>query len=273
MQLIIQKRIRKLKQKLGTNSFNRLAKQRSAVHISAANAWMSEAMNEDQNLRGKTEREIRQKLLQAIFELRMPPGARLTESVLADAFDVSRTVIRLVIARMTQDGVLVKRPNGATCVASPTRAEIGQILRVRRMVEPEIASDLARSYKALSFASIVEHLKKEELARTSGSYGDLVRLTGEFHLHLAELSGNRFLSNLIYQLQALVCLGVVMYTNADIACPEDEHQQIADSIMKGDDKSAAKLMIHHLDHVEENILSSSKQHIHFNETLKWLSGK
>jgi DNA-binding GntR family transcriptional regulator len=62
-----------------------------------------------------------------------------------------------------------------------------------------------------------------------------------------------------------------MYTNTEIACPEDEHRQIADSIMSGDDESAAELMVHHLDHVEENILSSSKQHIHFNETLKWLS--
>lgn len=49
-------------------------------------------MDEDQNKRGKTEREIQQKILQAIFELRMPPGARLTESVLAETFDVSRTV-------------------------------------------------------------------------------------------------------------------------------------------------------------------------------------
>lgn len=230
-------------------------------------------MDEDQNKRGKTEREIQQKILQAIFELRMPPGARLTESVLAETFDVSRTVIRLVIARLTQDGVLVKKPNGATCVASPTRAEISHILRLRRMIEPEIVRDLARDHKKLSFAPILEHLRMEEEARKAGHYGDLVRLTGEFHLHLASLSGNGFLVNFMHQLQALVCLGVLMYTNTGMACPEDEHRQILNAIMSGDEKCSIERMVHHLVHVEENILSSSKKHIHFNETLKWLSGK
>ncbi|AWC21249.1 L-lactate utilization operon repressor [Aminobacter sp. MSH1] len=230
-------------------------------------------MSENHNKRGRTEREIQQRILRAIFELRMPPGARLTESVLAETFSVSRTVIRLVIARLTQDGILVKKPNGATCIAAPTRAEIGQVLHVRRMIEPVIVKDLSGSYKNLSFSSIEEHLKKEDSARLSGSYGDLVRLTGEFHLHLAKLTGNRFLVDLIAQLQALVCLGVLMYTHTETACPEDEHRQIADAIMRGDKSLAVERMIHHLDHIEQAILSSSKNHVQFSETLKWLSGK
>ena len=59
-------------------------------------------------IRGQSEQLIRRRLLQAIFEQRMPPGARLTEESLAETFDVSRTVIRQVIARLAQDGILVK---------------------------------------------------------------------------------------------------------------------------------------------------------------------
>jgi Bacterial regulatory proteins, gntR family len=44
------------------------------------------------------------------FPLTTPGIARLTEEALAAAFNVSRTTIRQVIARLAQDGILVKLP-------------------------------------------------------------------------------------------------------------------------------------------------------------------
>jgi len=228
-------------------------------------------MSEKTNKRGKTERDIRQRLLQAIFELRMSPGTRFTESTLAETFDVSRTIIRLVIARLTQEGILVKQPNGATCVAAPTREELAQVLRLRRIIEPELAADVAKAFKSISFAPMKEHLKKEHDARAAGNYSELVRLTGEFHLLIAELSGNRFAVNLMAQFEALVCLGLLLYTNLEQTCAEDEHSQIAEAIMRGDAAAAKSMMLHHIGHVEEKILPSERQTMKFKETLTWLA--
>lgn len=231
-------------------------------------------MNEIKKSRGQSEEQIRRKLLQAIFEQRMPPGARLTEEALAEAFDVSRTVIRQVIARLAQDGILVKRESGATHVAAPTRAEAHQILAVRRMIEPEIVKALAAESRNLSLVELIAHLAEEDNARLAGDRGTLVRLTGEFHLHLVQLTDNAILVRLMTELQALICLAILLYASGDDACPADEHRKIVDAIAKGDGKLAADLMLHHLKHIEQDLkLDDHRPDVLISETLTWLSGK
>ena len=92
---------------------------------------------------GRTEVEIRKRILQAIFEQRLPPGEKITEEQLATTFDVSRTVVRQAMARLSQDGILVKSPNIGSTIAAPTRKEARDILAVRRMVEPDIVGILS----------------------------------------------------------------------------------------------------------------------------------
>jgi DNA-binding GntR family transcriptional regulator len=229
-------------------------------------------MDEMKKTRGQAEQQIRLRILQAIFEQRMPAGARLTEKTLAETFEVSRTIIRQTIARLAQDGILVKAPSGATYVASPSRREVRQLLAVRRMIEPEVVKSLANATGNLTFAELYSHLEEEDRARQLGDRGTLVRLTGEFHLHLARLTGNEILVRLMTELQALVCLAIVLYASGDEACPEDEHRRIVEAVAGGDGPSAAKLMIHHLNHIEKDLkLDERKPKVQISETLDWLS--
>lgn len=226
-------------------------------------------------IRGQSEQQIRRRLLQSIFEQRMPPGARLTEEALAETFEVSRTIIRQVIARLAQDGILVKHPSGATHVASPSKAEAKQILAVRRMIEPEIVKTLARQTKSLSFISLRAHLQSEDKARHANDRGTLVRLTGEFHLTLAEMTGNAILVRLMTELQALVCLAILLYASGDDACPANEHEQIVSAIMAGRGKEAAEIMLHHLGHIEKDLKldDEHRPEIEIASALDWLSGR
>jgi DNA-binding GntR family transcriptional regulator len=231
-------------------------------------------MSDIKKLRGQSEQQIRRRLLQAIFEQRMPPGARLTEEALAETFDVSRTVIRQVIARLSQDGILVKRSSGATHVASPTRSEAKQILAVRRMIEPEIVKTLASNAASLSFTELSNHLATEDKARQAGDRGTLVRLTGEFHLLLVQLTGNAILIRLMAELQALICLAILLYATGDDACPEDEHRNIVGAIVAGNGPLAADIMLHHLKHIETDLkIDDGKPDVRISEALDWLSGK
>ncbi|WP_315831892.1 GntR family transcriptional regulator [Bradyrhizobium prioriisuperbiae] len=225
-------------------------------------------------IRGQLEQQIRRRLLQAIFEQRLPPGARLTEEVLAETFNVSRTVIRQVIARLAQDGILVKNTSGATHVASPSKVEAKQMLAVRRMIEPEIVKYLANQANNLSFADLLVHIESEARARRAEDGGTLVRLTGEFHLLLARMTGNAVLARLMTELQALICLAILLYATGNDACHEDEHRRMVDAIKAGDGSAAAVLMIHHLDHIEAdlNLEESTRPGFEIGAALNWLSG-
>jgi DNA-binding GntR family transcriptional regulator len=224
-------------------------------------------------IRGQSEQVIRRRLLQAIFEQRMPPGARLTEESLAETFNVSRTVIRQVIARLAQDGILVKRPGGATHVAAPSKTEAKQILAVRKMIEPEVVRSLASRTSSLSFADLMVHLDNEDKARRANDRGTLVRLTGEFHLLLVLLTKNAILVRLMTELQALICLAVLLYPNGGDACPEDEHRRIIEAMKAGQGDLAAELMLHHLHHIEKdlNLEDDDRPDVKISSALAWLS--
>lgn len=224
-------------------------------------------------IRGQTEPEIRRRILQAIFEQRLPPGEHLVEESLAEAFSVSRTVIRQVIARLSQDGIVVKRSNKGAYVANPSRQEVSQILHVRKIVEPEIVRSLARDVAGLSFDGLDAHLVLEDQARERGDRGTLVRLTGELHLLLAELSGNTILIRLMTELQALTCLAILLYSTDSGACPADEHRKIVELIKLGDGEGAVAVMLHHLGHVAEDLnLSQDREVASYSRALRWMSG-
>lgn len=223
---------------------------------------------------GRTEVEIRKRILQAIFEQRLPPGEKITEEQLATTFDVSRTVVRQAMARLSQDGILVKSPNIGSTIAAPTRKEARDILAVRRMVEPDIVRILANAPSRQDLiARLDQHLALEDEARRTRSRGTQVRLSGEFHLLLAEMAGNRILVRLMNQLQALTCLAILLYAGRDEACPPDEHSRIARAIADGDYAAAEREMLSHLHHVEQDMnLERGVDTASFTESIEWLRG-
>lgn len=223
---------------------------------------------------GKSEAEIRTRIIQAIFEQKLRPNVQITEEQLASAFSVSRTVVRGAIARLSQDGILVKRPNVGTTVASPTKKETRDMLAVRKMVEPEIASLCATSIDDGKFALISEHLKSEAEARRRGDRNTLVRLTGEFHLLIAELAGNSYATRLITGLTTLTCLAILLYASNEDACPPDEHSQVAEAIFNRDGELAAARMLKHLKHVERDMKLINYEHDgDFSGAVEWLRGE
>ncbi|RUZ77860.1 GntR family transcriptional regulator [Mesorhizobium sp. M7A.F.Ca.US.006.01.1.1] len=226
-----------------------------------------------QKAHGKSEAEIRRRILQAIFEMRLPPGERLTEEQLAETFDVSRTVVRQAIARLSQDGILVKIPNIGTTVAAPTRKETRDILAVRKMVEPAIVRILSAAPVGGGLERIHAHLARETTARAKGDRGTLVRLTGEFHLLLAEVAANDVLTRLMTSLQTLTCLAILLYAEQNEACPPDEHSRIVEAIAGGDGERAATEMLQHLQHVEFDLhLDRAEPGSPLSDTIAWLRG-
>ncbi|KQU81862.1 hypothetical protein ASD12_32345 [Mesorhizobium sp. Root102] len=235
---------------------------------------MERTLSRFEKSHGRTEVEIRKRILQAIFEQRLPPGEKITEEQLATTFDVSRTVVRQAMARLAQDGILVKSPNIGSTIAAPTKKEARDILAVRRMVEPDIVRILASAPSRQDLiVRLDQHLAREDEARYTKSRGTQVGLSGEFHLLLAEMAGNRILVRLMNQLQALTCLAILLYAGRDEACPPEEHSRIVRAIAEGDHAAAEKEMLSHLRHVEQDMnLERGVDTASFTASIEWLRG-
>jgi len=164
---------------------------------------------------GAAEDAIYEKLLTAIFEHRLPPGTKLGEDRLAGIFGVSRARIRSVLPRLAHEGVVRLEPNRGAFVAKPSVAEARDVFETRRILEPAIAQKLALDRSRRSdLAPLRQHVAAEARARASGDTRAVVRLSGEFHVLLAERSGNEVLAKTMRELASLTCLIIALAVGA-----------------------------------------------------------
>lgn len=202
-----------------------------------------------------SEDAIYEKLLTAIFEHRLPPGMKLGEEGLARIFGVSRARIRSVLPRLAHEGVVRLEPNRGAFVAQPTVEEARDVFETRRILEPAIVHKLALDHDARrDVAPLRQHVAAEAKARAQGDTRAIVRLSGEFHILLAERAGNALLAKSMRELASLTCLIIALYDKPSVpSCLGEEHGQIVDALAAGDGERAARLMLEHLNHVERNL--------------------
>lgn len=198
--------------------------------------------------------DIYERIYAAISERRLLPGTKLSEERLAKAFHASRTRVREVLMRLSQELIIELHLNRGAFVASPTPRDMRDVFQVRRALERAIAVQLSEQYAGEPIAMLRGHLEAETQARATGDRPALARLTGEFHVRLAEITENRLFSDNLRRLVALTGLVIAQYdATASSACPEHEHADIVSAIEAGDGKRAERLMLAHLDHVENGI--------------------
>lgn len=201
------------------------------------------------------EDEIYERLLSAIFEHRLPPGTKLGEDRLAGIFGVSRARIRGVLPRLAHEGVVMLEPNRGAFVAKPTVVEAREVFEARRILEPGIVERMVRSSeRRAAVARLRRHVAAERRARLESNLRAVVRLSGEFHMLLAELSGNAVLAKAMRELATRTCLVIALYDKPSVpSCLGEEHAGIVDALAAGEAARAVKLMLEHLDHVERNL--------------------
>lgn len=197
---------------------------------------------------------IYQRIQAAILERRLLPGAKLAEEHLAKATGANRMRIRRVLARLAHEQIVTLVPNRGAYVARPTTDEAREMFEARRMMEPPLVAKLCRSIAPDGLAQLHAHLEKEVLAHRNGDLRSIIRLSGEFHILLAELARNRTLTRMMRELTSLTCLIITLYDRPGTpACPQDEHTRLVDLIEKGDSEAASQYMLQHLGHIERTL--------------------
>jgi DNA-binding GntR family transcriptional regulator len=197
---------------------------------------------------------IYERIFVAIIEHRLPPGAKLGEDRLAGIFGVSRARIRQVIARLAHEGVVTVQTNRGAFVAEPTIEQARDLFEARRLIEPPLALKLAAAMDKHKLAGLRAQLAAEQAARNANDRRALIRLTGEFHLLIAEMCGNKVVSRLLKELESLTSLVIFLYDAPTMpACRDGDHMEIVDALAARNGKRAAAAMLRHLNEVEGSL--------------------
>ncbi len=204
--------------------------------------------------RERTVEEIVEKIYATILEHRLAPGTKLGEDRLAAIFSTSRARIREVLARLANERVVDLIPQRGAFVAKPTVEQAFDVFEARRMIEPGILRRLVARLDAGMLARLREHQRKEAEARRMDDKRAIVRLSGEFHLLLAELAGNTALLRSMRELATITCLIIFLYdAPTATSCRADDHADIVAAIAAKDAAKATALMLHHLDHIAQSL--------------------
>lgn len=207
-----------------------------------------------------TENEIYERMVATILDHRLPPGTKLIEDRLATAFGVSRTRIRPVLVRLANEQIVVLTPNRGASVARPTEQEAREVFQVRRMIEPTLIECFIANASAADIATLTQCIAAEEAARASGDMRRAIRLSGDFHLHIANAAGHQTLGRILRELVSRTSLVLMTYRASPLltppqlsACGCQEHRALLNAIRLRDPAAAARLMLAHLQQLESQL--------------------
>lgn len=198
--------------------------------------------------------EIYPRLFDAILEQRLAPGTPLTEMALGEAFGVSRTVIRRVLGRLSDQQVIVQRPAHTARLAAPDPEQARQVLSARRLAETTLIELAARRTRPAQLRQLRELIARERQSHEQGQRCTAIRLGGEFHLKLAEIADNAPLARFLNGLVPMTSLIIAKYeSRACEHCAWEEHAALVDALEDGDSEAALRLMHLHLDRIEAKL--------------------
>lgn len=197
---------------------------------------------------------IVERIFSAVMEHRLAPATKLGELKLCDTFGVGRMRVRRALLLLSNQGIVDLETNRGAFVASPTPAEANDVFEARALLEPAVTRRVVAAIGPEELAMLREHIALEGEARNRDRVADLVRLSGEFHVKLAEASRNAILRRVVRELvtRSSLIVGLFGASNHKV-CPENEHSDILGSIERGDPDAAETQMIEHLERVRSGL--------------------
>jgi len=201
-----------------------------------------------------TSDQLYRKIQQAVLEHRIAPGTKLVEERLVVLSGMSRSKIRPVLARLAYEKLVELIPNRGAFIASPSVKEARELFFTRQLIEPAIIKLLCESAELTDIKKLKQHVQKEVRARRDSDRIAIIRLSGEFHILLAELADNAILVKMVRELTAQTCLVITLYDSANTpACPGHHHGEIIEAIEAKDVNLATQRLTKHLREVENTL--------------------
>nr|WP_217345583.1 GntR family transcriptional regulator [Noviherbaspirillum sp. L7-7A]MBV0879884.1 GntR family transcriptional regulator [Noviherbaspirillum sp. L7-7A] len=213
----------------------------------ATNSPPSEPATSEANI--SAEERMYLEIYDAIMEHRLPAGTKMAEQTLGEIYGLARHHVRKVLGRLAADGLVDLEPNRGAFIASPDAQEAHDMFDLRQTLEQSVVQKLAQQAGPEDFARLRQMIADERNAYMQGNRPLWVRLSADFHIALARLSGNALVVDI---LRRLVSRTTLLISTADALagqqpCSFDEHLAVVDALERKDCTRAQQEMARHLD--------------------------
>ncbi|MCB8887996.1 GntR family transcriptional regulator [Vreelandella malpeensis] len=190
----------------------------------------------------------------AIVEQRLKPGARLREDALSEVFGISRTGIRKILQRLSLEQLVTLTPRRGASVTRPTAEEAKDVFDARQLIECGLMKDVARRLTPDDVQALRSLAAEERQALRGGRQSAAIRLSADFHVQLARLSGNATLTEFVERLCSRSSLILAVYGHrGHLGCESHDHDDLIGYLEAGNAERATAFMSRHLKAIEASL--------------------
>lgn len=192
---------------------------------------------------------IYERIVDALIDKRLHPGERLNEAKLATTYGVPRSRVRRVLNRLATERLICFEMHRGASVSLPSVEEAYNVFEARLHIEGIVARVACERVGEGGIQRLRKHLAFEHEAFAENSRA-INRVSGDFHVLLAEVSGNSEITAIIRPLIRRFCIIQSLYEgHSGVLCLAEEHKEIVDCIEDRRTEAAVKATMDHCRHI------------------------
>lgn len=192
-------------------------------------------------------------ILGRIISLKLSPGSKISENKICEDYNVSRSVIRHIFARLAQINFLTVYPQRGTYVNYIDLEYIRNALLIRLSIEKEILYRfMQKEDKSDTITKMEENMRQQEKFYHENEYlMEFKELDEEFHNYIIMSVENNAILPLIndHLLHISRWRNVYIKSGYKLSKLIDEHKSILEAIKANDTERALRCMTNHIDTV------------------------
>ena len=191
--------------------------------------------------------QIKDQLIDDIFNRKYRPGDKLVESTLAKKFGVSQAPVREALKGLLEMGFVTIEPYKGTTVRKMAAKEVWEMLSVRASLESFAAGLCAKKVTQSEIEKLEKHVKNMIKAAEDGDVDKRTEYNHMFHDEIIRISGHQLIRKLSYSLRfASWSHTTGVFTSMDPLRIAKRHNEILDALKAHDVEAAEKIMREHI---------------------------
>jgi DNA-binding GntR family transcriptional regulator len=212
-------------------------------------------------MRERTSDRVYTELATAIRSLRIPPGAALSETDLAEQLQVSRTPVREAIARLVDSGLVSVIPQVGTRVELIDLGDVEEARFIRESLE--VASfKLACARPDRDVSTMRALIAEQKRSHAASDLDGFFEADEAFHQQIFALGGHPGAWSAIQQAKVQLdrLRRLSLPDPRTVRALIDEHTAIADAVAAGDLRGGRKTLVGHLGRVTRDAPALRAKH-------------
>jgi DNA-binding GntR family transcriptional regulator len=186
-----------------------------------------------------------QAIKQDILVCELAPGADVTERELGVRYGLGKAPLREALIRLRHEGLLQSIPRSGYRITPVTIQDVQDIFALRLLLEPAAARQAAGRIDETLLKELNELCRAGYTPGDRGSESTFLRANRQFHVAIADASGNRRLARMLGQLleetERLFHLGLAVRDRTEEM--KHEHEDLLAAVVSGDADAAENATI------------------------------